>query len=134
MSAIYLVSLLALLLVCGLAALRGGPTERLTAGLLAAAWTGRHFAPWDRVNTPWIVIAIDCVVFLVLLYMALFGGRRWAVAAASFHFLALATHAAFALNHQLEQWAYVTAYYVWNLAVLAALGSGALWPAQGKNG
>lgn len=118
------------LVSAGLASLwRGGTWERGVSGLLAAAWIGSALAPFDGANPPWIVIGIDAAVLLVLLYGGLFSTRRWLAAAAGFQFLIVATHLVFAQDRLLEQWAYVSAYYVWNLAVILALAAGVLWPA-----
>ena len=67
---------------------------------------------------------------LFLLYLALYSRRRWAIWATAFQFLLLANHLAFVRFHQLEQWAYVTAYYVWGDAVLLSLIGGILWRAR----
>jgi uncharacterized membrane protein len=65
-------------------------------------------------------------VFLLLLYGVVSSGRRWLIAAAGFQFLVLATHYAFASNLQLEQWGYISAYYVWNIGVIGSLMIGSL--------
>jgi len=106
---------------------RGGQWERATAAVLVIAWIGTAFAPFDFVHPPWIAIAIDTAVFLFLLYAAVFSGRRWTLAAAAFQFLILATHFVFVQDESLEQWAYVSAYYVWNLAVILSLAGGVVW-------
>ncbi len=130
MSPFYFV-VLGCLLAASLASIwRGGPWERGVAVLLIAAWIGSSLAPFDWVHPPWIAIGIDVFVFLVLLYGGLFSHRRWILAAASFQFLILATHLAFAQDNLLEQWAYISAYYVWNLGVVLALAFGVLRPAK----
>jgi len=57
----------------------------------------------------------------------LHSGRRWTQVAAGFQVLVLATHYVFATNSALDQWAYVSAYYVWNIALIASLLAGVLW-------
>jgi len=119
---------LASLALTALASLwRGGPWERATATLLIIAWIGTSLAPFDFVNPPWIAIAIDAAVFLFLLYAAVYSDRRWTLAAAAFQFLILATHYVFVQDKRLEQWAYVSAYYVWNLALILSLAVGVVW-------
>jgi hypothetical protein len=123
-SPIYLFTLVVFILVGLGAIIRGGLWERVTAGVLAAAWIGSSFAPFNFVEPPWIAIGIDTAAFLYLLYAALYSGRGWPSAAAAFQFLVLCTHFVFARNRGLEQWAYISAYYVWNLGVIAALAYG----------
>jgi hypothetical protein len=67
---------------------------------------------------------------LFLLYLTIYSGRRWTIWATAFQFLLMANHLAFVRFTQLEQWAYVTAYYVWGNAVLVSLVCGTLWRAR----
>lgn len=127
MSPIYLFTLV-IFIVVGLAALlRGGRWERIAVGVLAAAWIGSALTPFNKIDPPWMAIAIDTAVFLFFLYAALYSGRGWTSAAASFQFLILCTHFVFARDRALEQWAYISAYYVWNLGVIGALACGVVW-------
>jgi len=126
-SPIYLFTLV-IFIVVGLAALlRGGRWERIAVGVLAAAWIGSALTPFNKIDPPWMAIAIDTAVFLFFLYAALYSGRGWTSAAASFQFLILCTHFVFARDRALEQWAYISAYYVWNLGVIGALACGVVW-------
>jgi len=126
-SPIYLFTLVIFVLVGLAALLRGGRWERITVGVLAAAWIGSALTPFNRIDPPWMAIAIDTAVFLFFLYAALYSGRGWTSAAASFQFLILCTHFVFARDRALEQWAYISAYYVWNLGVIGALACGVVW-------
>lgn len=130
MSAIFLATLCLLVLVCLAAVWRGGVHERIAAGLLVLAWIGRNAIDWDGRSIPWLVIAIDAGLALVFLYVAIFTRRTWALFAAGFVVLLLATHTAFAMNLQLEQWSYITAYYIWSIALIISLASGCLWSSQ----
>lgn len=127
MSPFYLIVLGSLLIAALASIWRGGLWERGVAGLLLAGWLGSSLAPFDFIHPPWIVIAIDTGVFLALLYASLYSRRLWTSSACAFQFLILATHLVFAQNVRLEQWAYVSAYYVWNLAVILSLAAGVLW-------
>jgi hypothetical protein len=129
MSPIYAVSLALLIAAAVLAVWRGGGWERATAAVLALTWIGTALAPFDPATPPWVAIALDGATMLFLLYLALYAKRQWAVWAAAFQFLVMANHLAFVRFHELEQWAYVTAYYVWGDAVLVALIVGVLRPA-----
>ena len=126
MSPIYAISL-ALLVVAAAAALwRGGRPERATAAVLVLTWIGTALAPFDPTKPPWVAIGLDGATMLLLLYLALYSRRRWPVWATAFQFLLMANHLAFIRFHELEQWAYVTAYYVWGDAVLLTLIAGSL--------
>jgi len=130
MSPIYAVSLALLILTAALALWRGGVWERATAGVLVLTWIGTTLAPFNATEPPWVAIGLDGATMLFLLYLALYSRRRWAIWATAFQFLLLANHLAFVRFHQLEQWAYVTAYYVWGDAVLLSLIGGILWRAR----
>ena len=130
MSPIYAVSLALLIAAAALSLWRGGRWERATAAVLALTWIGTSLAPVDPTRPPWVAIALDGATLLFLMYLALFSKRRWTAWATAFQFLLMANHLAFIRFHELEQWAYVTAYYVWGDAVVLALIAGALWPAR----
>ena len=129
MSPIYAVSLALLITASALAVWRGGGWERATAAVLVLTWIGTALAPFDSTTPPWVAITLDGATMLFLLYLALYSKRQWTVWATAFQFLLMANHLAFVRFHELEQWAYVTAYYVWGDAVLLALIVGALRPA-----
>lgn len=132
MSPIYAISLAFLVLSAALALWRGGPWERATAAVLVLNWIGTTLAPFDPVRPPWAAIGLDGATLLFLLYLALYSGRRWTAWAAAFQFLVMANHLAFIRFSDLEQWAYVTAYYVWGDAVMIALLAGVVWPDRRK--
>lgn len=127
MSPIYAISLALLITSAALALWRGGRWERATAAVLVLTWVGTALAPFDLASPPWVAIFLDGATMLFLLYLALYSGRQWTVWATAFQFLLMANHLAFVRFHELEQWAYVTAYYVWGDAVLLALIAGVLW-------
>ena len=130
MSPIYVISLALLILSAVLALWRGGVWERATATVLVLTWIGTALAPFEATEPPWVAIGFDAASMLFLLYLALYSRRRWSIWATAFQFLLLANHLAFVRFHQLEQWAYVTAYYVWGDAVLLSLIGGILWQAR----
>lgn len=130
MSPIYAISLALLIVSAALALWRGGRWERITAAALVLTWIGTALAPFDPARPPWVAIVLDGAVMLFLLYLALYSKRQWTLWATAFQFLLMANHLAFVRFHELEQWAYVTAYYVWGDAVLLALIVGVLRPAR----
>ncbi len=128
MSPIYAVSLVLLLVSATLALWRGGRWERATAAVLVLTWIGTALVPFRATEPPWVAIGLDGATMVFLLYLALYSKRRWTVWATAFQFLLMANHLAFVRFHELEQWAYVTAYYVWGDAVLLSLIAGILRP------
>jgi hypothetical protein len=130
MSPIYAVSLVLLVVSVACAFWRGGQWERATAAVLVLTWIGTALAPFRATEPPWVAIGLDSGTMVFLLYLALYSKRRWTIWATAFQFLLLANHLAFVRFHELEQWAYVTAYYVWGDAVLLSLIAGALWGAR----
>jgi len=130
MSPIYAVSLVLLIVSAALALWRGGGWERATAVVLVLVWIGTTLFPFDSLNPPWVAIGLDGATLLFLLYLALYSKRPWTVWATAFQFLLMANHLAFVRFHELEQWAYVTAYYVWGDAVLLCLIAGVVWGAR----
>jgi hypothetical protein len=130
MSPIYAVSLVLLVVSAALALWRGGRWERATAAVLVLTWIGTALVPFRQAEPPWVAIGLDGGTMVFLLYLALYSKRRWTAWATAFQFLLMANHLAFVRFHELEQWAYVTAYYVWGDAVLLSLVAGVLWPAR----
>nr|WP_314188010.1 hypothetical protein [uncultured Brevundimonas sp.] len=127
MSPIPYLTLAYLLAATWLALLRGGAWEKTISLALVGGWIVSALTPFDMVHPPWGAIVADTAVFLLLMYACLRSRRRWLVFAASFQFLILATHYGFATNLGLMQWAYVSAYYTWNIALITALLVGSIW-------
>lgn len=133
MSPIAYANLVLLLCAVLLALWRGELWERAISGLLIAVFALTVIVSFDFVTPPWVAIAADCVVFLVLLYACLRSQRRWIIFAASFQFLVLATHYVFVNNDELMQWAYVSAYYVWNIGLIISLCLGTVLEGRRPN-
>jgi hypothetical protein len=128
MFSIYHAGFVALALVVLLAFIKGGRLERQAAVVVAVAWIASALVPVANLASPsWALIGIDSALTVYLLYHALYSRRAWTLAAAACALLLLATHAAFALRIELEQWAYFSAYYLWSWGVLASIAAGALW-------
>lgn len=121
MSPIYLFTLVFLVLTALLALWRGGPWQRALSIALGVAWLISQIVPFDYRTPPWAAVSADGLVFLLLLYGSARSGTWWMPIAAAFQFLVLATHYVFITDIRLEQWAYVSAYYVWNIGLIATL-------------
>lgn len=117
------------MLVCVLAAWRGRDLERLAAGAYLAAWalTLVAFREGTR-DTQWAVMAIDVVLLVGFIAIALKTGRFWPLFSAAFQLLAVVTHVARALDSAVSGWAYQTGGIIWGYLVIAAIGYGA-WTA-----
>ena len=126
MSPIYIFTLSLLVLAGLLALVRGDGWQRSTAAALALSWAITALTPFDFKTPPWPAIISDGCVFLFLLYGALQSRRLWMPIAASFQFLILATHYVFIDRLDLDNWAYVSAYYVWNIGVIGTLCAASL--------
>lgn len=125
MSPIYLFSQSLLILVSAAAFWRGRGWERATAIILLLNWLGTELGPdFNTIDPPWFGNFLDGLVCLFMIYAALFSGRTWTLWAAAFQILLMANHLAFIRFHALQQWAYITAYYVWGDLLLVALACG----------
>lgn len=124
MSLLYASTLALLLFTALVAALAGGRWEKTAALVLLTAWGVTDLGGFDHVRVPVAAIIADAAVFLFCVYAALYSRLYWPYAAASLQFLVLATHWVFATNGGLDQWAYVTAYYVWTIGVIVSLVAG----------
>ncbi|RZJ00665.1 MAG: hypothetical protein EON90_06510 [Brevundimonas sp.] len=128
MSPIFAFSQTLLVIVAALAFWRGRVWERTTAAVLLLNWLGTALAPdFNEIDPPWFIMSLDGLVCLFMIYAALFSGRRWTLWGAAFQILLMANHLAFVRYHMLDQWPYITAYYIWGDLLLAALLVGVLF-------
>ncbi len=86
-----------LLALCSIyAALAGGPTGRIGAGLNVGATVATLFAqsfgPWTQTHIP--VLVIDLLLLLALYALALKSRVYWPIWAAGFHLITVSGHAA----------------------------------------
>jgi hypothetical protein len=107
---------------CLYAVVRGGREEQAAAIYFALA---TFAAPWllDRrwAGTQWAMFAVDLGYLVLLLVLALRSAKWWPIPAAAFQLLAILTHVASLIDHQLRAWAYVTAGVIWTYLGLAAI-------------
>lgn len=119
----------ALLGVCALAVWRGRDEERLGAASVLAGWALTLMVFKSRSeDTQWAVLAIDAVLFAILMWIAFRTRRYWPLFAAAFQLLLVVTHFARALDSGVSGWAYLTAGLVWSYLMLISVGYGA-WTA-----
>lgn len=122
-----LFSLAVLLACCGLAVWRGGWVERIAAAAMTAAWFASPLVQDDTqtLGAQSGVLAVDVLLLLVLLYLALTADRWWTMAAASFQGVAALVHLAAAVDKQIIPRAYYVAGSLLSYLVMGALLVGA---------
>jgi len=114
-------------LVCLAALLRGGPLERRTALVVAAAWILSMLVDEDgNRGVHWRIFAIDLLLMGWLMVEAVVARRIWIMFAAAAQLFIVLTHVAFLMDPSLMQEGFFSAYYVWSYVVLGALLAGAL--------
>lgn len=117
------------LVVCGVALRRGGRDERLSAGVMLAAWAMSMVL--DRTGfreIEWGILAVDLAALAVFVWITLRSDRYWPIFAAAFHLLAIITHMARTIDPTVRGWAYLTAEILWGYFLAIAIGYGA-WTA-----
>ncbi len=123
---IYITGFVAVALGVLLALARGDRLEKEAMLVLAAASVASALVPNDGANLSLALFAVDGLLLIYLLYRAAFSGRWWAIGAAGFQMLIVATHVAFAFRPALEQWGYFTSYYLWSWGLLLCIVLGIL--------
>jgi hypothetical protein len=128
---IYAVAFNAVLLACcGFAGWFGGRDERIGAALMFAAsisTTALVVALGSYGGNS--VLAIDLAMLAALTALALRSDRYWPLAAAGFHCVGVATHAALRADTAIESLAYAHALGLWSYLTLCALAAGT-WEAM----
>jgi len=117
------------MIVCGLAFWRGQDDERLAAAATLANWaiTLVVFQPLSD-ETQWAMMAVDAVLLVLMVWLALRSNRYWPLFTAGFALLIVVTHIAHALGTGVSGWAYQTAILIWSYLSLFTIGYGA-WTA-----
>ncbi|RAK59482.1 hypothetical protein DJ021_06530 [Phenylobacterium hankyongense] len=113
------------MVVCMVAAWRGGNHERLAAGGLLAGWALSMVAYRHGQGTEWGILVIDVALLGLLIWITLRSDRYWPIFAAGFHLLAVLTHLARIVDAKVSGWAYITAEIIWGYLLAAAIGYGA---------
>jgi hypothetical protein len=116
-----------LALTVALAWWRGGRLHKEVATVLAGAWIASALVPvGDRLDPSVWIWVIDGLLALYFLYRAAFSPGLWIMVVAAFQLLILATHFAFQVRDEMEQWGYFTTYYLWSWGELTAICIGVL--------
>lgn len=124
MSTVFLlIGMLAMAGACIYALWKGDTPARWVGGLVAGAWIG-SWVLQDRnaLGYPQYAVAgLDVVLTVVFAALALGFRRAWLMVATASQLLTAATHWAFVLDLRIATLGFMTAYYAWSYATLAAL-------------
>lgn len=111
---------------CLFAVVKGDREEQIAAVYFALAALAAPFILDRRWGgTQWAMFGVDLGYLLLMLTFAFRTSRWWPIPAAAFQLLAVLTHIASLVDHQLRAWAYVTAGVIWTYLGLAAIVLGA---------
>ena len=117
----------ALLLVCLLAAWRGGAPERRVTAVVAVCWVASVVVDNDGSRgVQWAILGVDVFLAGWLVVEAMVRPRIWMLGAAGAQILILLTHIGFALTPAMMQEGFFSAYYIWSYVVLVAVAVGNL--------
>lgn len=108
---------------------RGRDSERLAATGVLAGWALSMVVARSRSNdTQWGIFAVDALLLLLFLWLALRSRRFWPLFVAAFQLLMVLTHFASILDAGVSGWAYLTANLIWSYMVVLTIGYAA-WTA-----
>jgi hypothetical protein len=113
-----------LLALCSIyAAVVGGPTGRVGAGLNVGATVATYFAfqfgPWTETHIP--VLIIDVILLLALYALALKSRVYWPIWAAGFHLITVAVHGATLIAPDFRSTLYYYVNGMWAIFVQMAM-------------
>lgn len=117
-----------LFVCCGYAILRGSRSEYFGAAimiigsLLTLAVAQSFGTSWTKVEVG--IFAIDIIVLLAFIYLALKSDRFWPIWAAAFQLLAVIIHSAMIVAAPVTPWAFGTGAVFWAYPMLLALAIG----------
>lgn len=112
--------------ICLYAAWPGAKPQRWAALVVFVAWIGSAALQdrENRIDPQYAIFALDLLVAVIFLWMALAWRRTWLMAIAAFQMLTTATHIAVMIDLRIWDYAYLTAYLAWSYLLLAALAWG----------
>lgn len=122
---------LILLAGCLYALWRGLLPERVTSVALMLAWVGTQVVnSHDALSPEYGMLAVDLILLIILVGLALLSGRRWLMAAAACHLLTVGDHVAMMLDMRILSYAYRTVMVIWGYAVILAMVLGTWFEAE----
>lgn len=118
---------------CLYALWRGRMPERLTAIALMFAWIATQVVNSRNPLMPeYGMLAVDLILLVVLVGLALLSGRRWLMAASACHLLTVGDHVAMMLDMSILSYAYRTVMVIWGYAVILAMVLGTWLEAEAE--
>lgn len=126
------ISTAAAVLICGFAIVRGRTPERVGGIAVLVAWFASSLVQvhHGRRAPLFGVFAVDLTLLIVMVALVLVTTRRWVICLCAFQLLIVLTHIAPMIDQRIGRWAYISAYYVWSILGIAALGVGVLLEAK----
>jgi hypothetical protein len=120
-----LLGLFAVLSSCGMAFRWGGFDERLAAfGFIIATAASQLATPGQYASTETGLLAIDGLLLIALIALALRSDRFWPMWAAAFQLVGTTVHLASMTETGDFAWAYAVGLIFWSYPVLIALAAG----------
>ena len=114
--------------ICVAAMILGRWPERWGAVVIALDWLASALGEdrrWRHHGQP-VTFASDLIMLATFVGLTLGCRRTWVLWAAASALLMDATHVAALLDPAIGQWSYITAVYVWEFTLLAALAVGTI--------
>lgn len=116
---------------CLYALWRGRFPERVTAIALMLAWIATQAVnSRSSVDPEYGMLAVDLILMVVLVGLALLSGRRWLMAACACHLLTLGDHVAMIMDMRILTYAYRTVMVIWGYAVILTMVLGVWFEAE----
>lgn len=110
---------------------RGRLPERITAVALMLAWIATQIVNSKSAISPeYGMLAVDLILLIVLVGLALLSGRRWLMVASACHLLTVGDHVAMMLDMRILTYAYRTVMVIWGYAVILAMVLGTYFEAE----
>ncbi|WP_296820011.1 hypothetical protein [Brevundimonas sp.] len=118
--------------VCCFALFKGEQTERIGGGALLIGWFAtlaiQRTVDFNAVN--WPVMAVDVLLFVILLGLAWKSDRSWPVWGSGFQLIMVLVHIVTATDVRISAFAYQSALAVSSFGLLACLAIGTFWAWQ----
>jgi hypothetical protein len=118
-------------LACAYALWRGRAPERIAAvAFVLAWWASAVLLSLDFSQPQYGMFAVDVILELILIALALLTRRRWLMAAAACQLLTVGDHFAMMIDRRILSYAYQTVMVIWGYAALLAMVLGTVFEAE----
>ena len=112
--------------VSGAAFKWGGAPERIAGWGVIAAWIASAAAinTRDWLSPQWVVAGIDLALLALLVFVALWSERTWALVASAFQLITVLVHIGRLIDRTFLGWTYISIMIACGYVVMAALAVG----------